>query len=117
MVFLRDTMKQFHLMNIPLDYGRITQGDGHRQREKQRLEVLKTRIEYARPPLADTKDTNVNEALKLIETVAESSLDSDLSQVDLDQKYYSDKYIILGDKVKAAFTPVFKIEPKDKLSF
>ena len=48
LIFLRDSLFQFEVMNIAGDYLRVTEGGDHLEREKLRLTILLHRITYAR---------------------------------------------------------------------
>ena len=115
LVFLRDSMRQFQLMNIPGDYERITEGDNYKDREQLRLGTLLARIESTKAEL-DTL-AEVTPILEEVKIKAEN-LQAALSGEIISQKYCSSEFQILGNKVDAALKLLDQLHPRlDLLTF
>ena len=59
LVFLKDSLKQFEIMNIKEDYIKCIEGGDFLEREKVRLSVLKTRILHTTMKLQDSLNEQV----------------------------------------------------------
>ena len=107
-------MRQFQLMNMPGDYGRITKGDSHREREKLRLGTLLARIESTKADLGEVVAVaDVMPNLEEVELKADS-LQSVLKEQQMNQQHYNDEFQTLGDKVDAAFKILDQLAPQTR---
>ena len=105
LIFMRDSLLQFELMNIPEDFLRINEKGDHLLRERLRISTLSTRVSHVCRKLEDLKAeneklVNIFKELMTLETKLANCHQIIVSDISLGNTFITSLYQDLEDESK-----------------